>query len=72
MAKIIDYTLVGSNDHSIFISFVKQHTTEGWQPFEAAKLWQWGAGGQAQPFVTLVARKPHMVRFNPSGEAWRA
>ncbi len=39
-------------------------TFQGWQFFEAAKLWQWGAGGQAQPFVTLVARKPHMIRFN--------
>jgi SAM-dependent methyltransferase len=25
-----------------------------WQPFEAAKLWQWGSNG-AQPFVTIVA-----------------
>jgi cyclopropane fatty-acyl-phospholipid synthase-like methyltransferase len=41
------------------------HTFHNWQPFEAAKLWQWGAGGQAQPFVTLVARKPHIVRFTP-------
>ncbi|HEX8236241.1 MAG TPA: class I SAM-dependent methyltransferase [Abditibacteriaceae bacterium] len=40
-------------------------TFAGWQPFEAAKLWQWGAGGQAQPFVTLVARKPRLVCFNP-------
>ena len=28
----------------------------GWQMFETAKLWQWGAGGP-QMFVTLVARK---------------
>lgn len=29
-----------------------------WQPFEAARLWQWsGAANEAQPFVTLVARK---------------
>ena len=27
-----------------------------WQPFEAARLWQWGAGGP-QPFVTLIAGK---------------
>ncbi len=27
-----------------------------WQPFEAARLWQWGANGP-QPFVTLVAGK---------------
>jgi len=27
-----------------------------WQPFEAARLWQWGADGP-QPFVTLVAGK---------------
>jgi cyclopropane fatty-acyl-phospholipid synthase-like methyltransferase len=40
-------------------------TFHEWQPFEAAKLWQWGAGGQAQPFVTLVARKPLVVRFIP-------
>ena len=26
----------------------------GWQPFEAARLWQWGQSGP-QPFVTLVA-----------------
>ena len=27
-----------------------------WQPFEAARLWQWGSGsGIPQPFVTLVA-----------------
>ena len=26
-----------------------------WQPFEAARLWQW-SGGAAQPFVTLIAR----------------
>ncbi len=25
-----------------------------WQPFEAAKLWQWGAGGP-QPFITIIA-----------------
>ncbi len=25
-----------------------------WQPFEAARLWQWGASGP-QPFVTLIA-----------------
>jgi ubiquinone/menaquinone biosynthesis C-methylase UbiE len=28
----------------------------GWQPFEAARLWQWGATG-AQPFVTLIAAR---------------
>ena len=29
---------------------------KGWQPFEAARLWQWGTGTDApQPFVTLVA-----------------
>ena len=28
----------------------------GWQPFEAARLWQWGQSGP-QPFVTLVAGK---------------
>lgn len=27
-----------------------------WQPFEAARLWQWGASGP-QPFVTLIAGK---------------
>ena len=27
-----------------------------WQPFEAARLWQWGATGP-QPFVTLIAGK---------------
>ncbi len=26
----------------------------GWQPFEAARLWQWGTAG-AQPFITLIA-----------------
>jgi SAM-dependent methyltransferase len=26
----------------------------GWQPFEAARLWQWGASGP-QPFITLIA-----------------
>jgi SAM-dependent methyltransferase len=26
----------------------------GWKPLEAARLWQWGAGGP-QPFVTLIA-----------------
>ncbi len=26
----------------------------GWQPFEAARLWQWGATGP-QPFITLIA-----------------
>ena len=31
-------------------------TFDRWQPFEAARLWQWGAGGP-QPFVTLVAGK---------------
>jgi cyclopropane fatty-acyl-phospholipid synthase-like methyltransferase len=40
-------------------------TFQDWHPFEAAELWQWGAGGQAQPFVTLVARKPLVVRFTP-------
>ena len=29
----------------------------GWQPFEAARLWQWNAEGP-QPFVTLIARAP--------------
>lgn len=29
---------------------------QGWQPFEAARLWQWGQSGP-QPFVTLVAGK---------------
>ncbi len=29
----------------------------GWQPFEAARLWQWNADGP-QPFVTLIARAP--------------
>ena len=29
-------------------------TFADWQPFEAAKLWQWGGGGP-QPFVTLIA-----------------
>lgn len=28
-----------------------------WQPFEAARLWQWNAEGP-QPFVTLIARAP--------------
>ncbi|RYX86202.1 class I SAM-dependent methyltransferase [bacterium] len=29
-----------------------------WQPFEAARLWQWGKSGSApQPFATLVASK---------------
>ena len=28
-----------------------------WQPFEAARLWQWNASGP-QPFVTLIARAP--------------
>ena len=32
-----------------------------WQPFESAKLWQW-SGDRAQPFVTLVARKPATLR----------
>lgn len=27
-----------------------------WQPFEAARLWQWGATGP-QPFVTLIAAR---------------
>ena len=27
----------------------------GWQPFEAARLWQWN-GESPQPFVTLIAR----------------
>jgi len=31
---------------------------QGWQPLEAAKLWQWNvATNQPQPFVTLIARK---------------
>jgi SAM-dependent methyltransferase len=30
----------------------------GWQPLEAAKLWQWSvATNEPQPFVTLIARK---------------
>lgn len=29
----------------------------GWQPFEAARLWQWNGEGP-QPFVTLIARAP--------------
>lgn len=29
----------------------------GWQPFEAARLWQWN-GESPQPFVTLIARAP--------------
>ena len=29
----------------------------GWQPLEAARLWQWNSGGP-QPFVTLIARAP--------------
>lgn len=30
----------------------------GWQPLEAANLWQWsGVTNQPQPFVTLIARK---------------
>ena len=28
-----------------------------WQPFEAARLWQWSGDGP-QPFVTLIARAP--------------
>ncbi len=27
-----------------------------WQPFEAARLWQWGASGP-QPFITLIAAR---------------
>ena len=27
-----------------------------WQPFEAARLWQW-SGSDAQPFVTLIAQR---------------
>jgi SAM-dependent methyltransferase len=31
---------------------------DGWQPLEAAKLWQWNSTtGQPQAFVTLIARK---------------
>lgn len=30
----------------------------GWQPFEAARLWQWNAVGEAQPFVILIAARP--------------
>lgn len=31
----------------------------GWQPLEAARLWQWGAPGHdPQSFVTLIARAP--------------
>ena len=29
----------------------------GWQPFEAARLWQWNSQGP-QPFVTIIARAP--------------
>ncbi len=29
----------------------------GWQPLEAARLWQWN-GESPQPFVTLIARAP--------------
>ncbi len=29
---------------------------EGWQPFEAARLWQWGTAGP-QPFITLIAAR---------------
>ena len=29
----------------------------GWQPFEAARLWQWSKDGP-QPFVTLIAQAP--------------
>lgn len=29
----------------------------GWQPLEAARLWQWNAAGEPQAFVTLIARK---------------
>ncbi len=34
-----------------------QMNFRGWQPFEAARLWQWSADGP-QPFVTLIARAP--------------
>jgi SAM-dependent methyltransferase len=31
---------------------------QGWQPLEAAKLWQWNVStNEPQPFVTLIARK---------------
>ncbi len=30
---------------------------DGWQPLEAARLWQWNAAGEAQAFVTFIARK---------------
>jgi SAM-dependent methyltransferase len=31
---------------------------QGWQPLEAANLWQWNVtNNRAQPFVTLIARK---------------
>lgn len=31
---------------------------QGWQPLEAAKLWQWNvAANYPQPFITLIARK---------------
>ena len=29
---------------------------KGWQPFEAARLWQWGQSGP-QPFVTIIAAR---------------
>ena len=38
----------------------------GWQPFEAARLWQWNAEGP-QPFVTLVARAPLQTRMKAKG-----
>ena len=34
-----------------------QQNFKGWQPFEAARLWQWSDQGP-QPFVTLIARAP--------------
>ena len=34
-----------------------QQNFSGWQPFEAARLWQWNSQGP-QPFVTLIARAP--------------
>ena len=34
-----------------------QSNFSDWQPFEAARLWQWNKEGP-QPFVTLIARAP--------------
>ena len=38
----------------------------GWQPFEAARLWQWNADGP-QPFVTLIARLPIERKMKDEG-----